>query len=407
MESPLEHQFHARHFATQQPITVAIDGDKIRSITSFDGTKTEAEGLPFVSPGFFDIQINGYGGTWFSSDTLTVDQVVTVTQSLVDKGIAKFFPTLITASFETLRHGFSILRKACESNALVASCVAGYHLEGPYISAEDGPRGAHSLRHVRPADWTEFSKLQTASGNRIRLVTLAAESQNAVEFIGRCRDSGVVVALGHMAANSQQIQTAVQAGAQLSTHFGNGAHGTLPRHPNYLWDQLAQDGLWASVIADGWHLPDALLQCVLKCKTAERTVLTCDVSGFAGCPPGRYDHADLAVEILEDGRLVVADQRQLLAGSGATTGDCIVGIMRACGVSLADALRMATINPGRLLNEPISAIEVGQTATVSVFRLEPKLATTRKDPTFVPIATYINGQLMGGTPRETMQANPN
>lgn len=389
-----------------RPITVAIDGNRISGISDFDGPATAAEELPFVSPGFFDIQINGYGGTWFSSETLTVDQVVTVTQSLVDKGIARFFPTLITASFEALMHGFSVLREASESNALVASSVAGYHLEGPYISAADGPRGAHPVQHVRPADWAEFSKLQMASGNRIRLVTLAAEAENAADFIGRCRDNGIVVSLGHMAANSQQIQNAVRAGAQLSTHFGNGAHGNLPRHPNYLWDQLAEDRLWASVIADGWHLPDAVLKCVLKCKTVARTILTCDVSGFAGCEPGRYDDGDLAVEVLTDGRLVIADQRQFLAGSAATTGDCIAAMMNSCGTSLTDTIRMATVNPGQLLGEPISNVGVGEIATLSVFRFESQLVTAGKNRTFVPVATYINGKRLGGMPRESMQANP-
>ncbi len=397
----MKHQFHATHFATLRPITVAIDGDRIVSVTDFDCSAAVADELPFVSPGFFDIQLNGYGGTWFSSESLTVDQVVTVTQALVDKGIARFYPTLITASFEALRHGFSILREACESNALVASCVAGYHLEGPYISGADGPRGAHPLQHVRPADWVEFSKLQAASGDRIRLVTLAAEAQNAVDFIRRCRHRGIVVSLGHMAANSQQIQDAVQAGAQLSTHFGNGAHGSLPRHPNYLWDQLAEDRLWASVIADGWHLPDAVLQCVLKCKTVDRTILTCDVSGFAGCPPGRYDDGDAggpAVEVLDDGRLVVADQRQFLAGSGATTGDCVLGMMNSCHISLADAVQMATVNPGRLLMEPIPKIEAGQAATLSVFRIQSKPMTVGQNSTFVPVATYVNGECLSRTP---------
>lgn len=402
----MKHQFHAKHFATSQSITVTIDAEKVIEVKEFDCSATVADELPFVSPGFFDIQINGYGGTWFSSENLTVDEVVTVTQSLVDRGIARFFPTLITASFEALQHGFSVLREACKANALVANCVAGYHLEGPYISAVDGPRGAHPLQHVRPASWSEFSKLQSASGNRIRLVTLAAEAENAVEFISRCRDSGIVVSLGHMAADSAQIGNAVQAGAQLSTHFGNGAHGSLPRHPNYLWDQLADDRLWASVIADGWHLPDAVLKCVLKCKTVDRTILTCDVSGFAGCQPGRYQDGGLAVEVLGDGRLVVADQRQFLAGSGATTGDCVVGMMKSCEISLADAVKMVTDNPARLLSEPMPKLEVGQTATLTVFRIQTEFATAGRNPTFVPVATYVNGERLGGMSCETTRTNP-
>lgn len=387
-------EFRARHYASQRPILVSIEQDRIASVTNIDCSDDETQQLPFVSPGFFDIQINGYGGIWFSSETLTVSEVVAVTQALVDKGIARFFPTLITASFDALRHGFSVLQEACRQSPLVERCVAGYHLEGPYISPEDGPRGAHPLQHVRAADWDEFLQLQQAAGGRIRLVTLAAEAENAVEFIRHCRAEGLVVALGHMAADSRRINEAVAAGAKLSTHLGNGAHGNLPRHPNYLWDQLANDQLTASVIADGWHLPDSVLQCVLKCKTAARTILTCDVSGFAGCSPGRYEQSDMAVDVLEDGRLVVAGQRQFLAGSGATTGDCIAGMMRSCGVSLETAVHMATVNPGELLCEPISTLEKDQIATLSLFNMEstPENAGILA---FKPVATYVYGVRCG------------
>jgi len=387
-------QLQARHYATQAPIELTIVGDRITKVQQLPSSDPDAGQLPFVSPGFFDIQINGYGGSWFCSDELTVDQVTATTQSLVDRGIARFFPTLITASYAALEHGFSILKQACEQEKLVRDCVAGYHLEGPYIASEDGPRGAHPLQHVRPADWDEFCRLQEASGGRIRLVTLAAEAGNAIGFIENCRRSGVVVALGHTGATPEQIRAAVDAGAQLSTHFGNGAHGMLPRHPNYLWEQLADDRLWASVIADGWHVPDSVLKCVLKCKSQSHTILTCDVSGFAGCPPGTYLEGSVGVEVLEDGRLVVAGQRQFLAGSGATTGDCIVGMMQACGITLPEAVNMATVNPARLMNEPVSSLQEGDLATLSLFRIDPGSNPQKGQPSgFSAVATYVAGEL--------------
>src|SRR5207248_2337185 len=153
----------------------------------------------------------------------------------------------------------------------VAHAVAGIHLEGPYISAEDGPRGAHARRHVRPPDWDEFRRLQDASGGRVRLLTLAPEHDGAVHFIERLTAAGVVVALGHTAASGERIRDAVRAGARLSTHLGNGSHAVLPRHPNYLWEQLADDGLWASVICDGHHLPPSVVRCVVRVKTPART----------------------------------------------------------------------------------------------------------------------------------------
>lgn len=384
-------KIRAIHFETRQPIDITIDGPLIASITPVECPETEVAALPYVAPGFFDIQVNGYAGSWFSSPHLTVQQVADTTQALVNRGIAQFFPTLITASFEALHHGFTTLQKACGSVPLVNDCVVGYHLEGPYISAEDGPRGAHPIKHVRGTDYDEFSRLQDAAGGRIRLITLAAEATNATTFIRKVKEQGVMVAIGHTAATSDQIRAAVDAGATLSTHFGNGAHGMLPRHPNYLWDQLADERLWASVIADGWHVPQSVLKCVTKCKTLERTVLTCDVSGFAGCAAGVYSEGDVDVEVLNDGRLVVAGQRQYLAGSGATTGDCIVHMMKACEISLAEAVRMATSNPEKLTGREISLLAATHVATLSVFHItnDPDGGNFR----FLPIQTFVRGQL--------------
>lgn len=378
----------ARHFETGHPVRLEFSKGILSGISELnhDGPLEE---LPFVCPGLFDIQINGYAGIWFSSPDLSVDQVETVTQHLVDHGIARYFPTLVTNSFAALSHGFDTIRRACDKSDLVRASVRGCHLEGPYISAEDGPRGAHPLQHVRPADFKEFQRLQEVSGNRIRLVTLAPECENGISFIRQCRNAGVVVAIGHSAASPEVIGAAAEAGAELSTHLGNGAHATLPRHPNYIWEQLAEDRLWASVIADGWHLPDSVLKCILACKTLPRTILTCDVSGFGGCPPGEYSEGSVRVEVMPDGRIVVAGQRQYLAGSGATMGPCVAHAMNACGLSLSQAVSMATVNPARLFGETTPVLEVGSEATLTVFSMPP--ANNGTGVQFVPVETIICG----------------
>ena len=264
------------HYETLQPITLQIAGDRIATIEDYPCDSSEAATLPYIAPGLFDIQINGYNGIWFCSPNLTVSQVSQVTQALVNRGIAQYFPTLITASFEALRHGFQTLEKAVATSEIVAATVAGYHLEGPFISAENGPRGAHPMQHVRPADYSEFSRLQEAAGHRIKLITMAAESPGAVSFIKACCRDDVVVSIGHTAATEEQIDAAVDAGARLSTHLGNGAHGLLPRHPNYIWEQLSNDRLSASIIADGFHLPSSVMKCFYRCKQSERLILTFD-----------------------------------------------------------------------------------------------------------------------------------
>jgi N-acetylglucosamine-6-phosphate deacetylase len=320
----------------------------------------------WVAPALFDLQINGCDGHSFSSERLTVDSVRHVVRVCRDHGIGGLCPTLVTNSFSALVHGMVTIRQACETDAEIARAVPAIHLEGPYISAEDGPRGAHPRLHVRPPDWDEFRRLQDAAGGRIRLVTLAPEPEGALPFIERLAASGVVVALGHTAATGAQIRDAVRAGARLSTHLGNGSHALLPRHDNYVWEQLADDDLWASIITDGHHLPPAVVRCIIRIKTPARSILTCDASSLAGLPPGRYGEWDQQFEVLPEGKVVVPGT-SYLAGSGAFTDACVGTVIGFAGVSLRDAVDMAGARPRELLGLPPRRLEVGQPANLVLF----------------------------------------
>lgn len=365
----MSHSVIARRFDTSEPVRISIDGRRIVGIEPCE--VRDADSLPFVAPGLLDIQVNGWAGTWFSQADLAPDDVARIVAEYLPHGVTRLFPTLITNSFASLQSGFKAIAAACERDPLVADMVAGCHLEGPYISNEDGPRGAHPIEHVRPADWDEFSKLQTASGDRIRLITLAPEVPNAIAFIRQAVASGVVVAIGHTAAEPEQVAAAAEAGATLSTHLGNGAHGMLRRHPNYLWEQLADDRLAASLIVDGHHLPASVVKTVLRTKPAGRVILTCDASGYAGCAPGLYHGESGDVEVLDDGRIVVAGQRQFLAGSGAATDECVSCVMRLAGVPLAEAIRMATEYPERLTGVDAIRLGAGSRADLMLFHVEP------------------------------------
>lgn len=357
-------QVTGRRFDTGDVVTVEIAGGGIARIEVVG----EVADFPWLAPGFVDLQVNGYAGREFSSAELTVDDVAEVARRMDSFGVTRFFPTVTTNSFAVLEHALRTLAAACRERPEVARRVLGFHLEGPFISPIDGPRGAHPLVHCRPPDWEEFSKLQDAAQGQIRLVTLAAEYAAAPAFIRQAVASGVVVALGHTAANSEQIKAAVDAGASLSTHLGNGCHRELPRHPNYLWDQLADDRLTATLIVDGHHLPREVVQSFVRAKTAQRCILVSDLSGWAGCPPGKYGTGLGEIEILEDGRLVVAGQRQLLAGAGAPIGAGVANLMRFAGVSLADAVAMASTRPAERLGSR-HELTVGAAADLVLFDL--------------------------------------
>lgn len=378
-----------RRYDTGEPCAISIENGHIADVRPV-WPRGSLDDWPYVAPGLFDIQINGHGGIWYSHAGLTKDQVLQTLQAYFAHGVTRMCPTLITAGHETLAAGFAALRQACEEQPWAAEMVPGFHLEGPFISPEDGPRGAHPLEHVRPADWDEFSKLQDMAGGRIKLVTLAPESAQAVDFIRRAVAQGITISLGHTAATHDQIRAAVDAGATLSTHLGNGAHGTLKRHPNYIWDQLGEPCLFASIITDGHHLPATVVNSFVRAKSSYRTILTCDAAGLAGCKPGLYELGSGRFELLPDGRIVVVGQQQLLAGSSLATDTCVAGVMRMTGCLLRDAIDMASRTPARLLNQPQFKLQRGSRADLFLFHLPA--AASRLNV----VATIARGELRFG-----------
>lgn len=358
-----------RHYSTGQPVDVVWDSDRVVSVNPA-GTKPPDAEAGWISPALFDLQINGCHGISFNSPTLTVDEVRHVVDHSRQHGIAGLLPTLVTNSFEALQHGFRTLAQAVQQDAVVAKAVPGFHLEGPYISSEDGARGAHPLAHARNPDVDEFRRWQEAAGGMIRLVTLAPELPGALKFIEDITAQGLVVAIGHTSAKPSQIRDAVKAGARLSTHLGNGSHAMLPRHDNYIWEQLANDELWASFIPDGHHLPAAMVKSIIRGKTTSRAVITCDASSLAGLPPGRYVQWENEFEVQAGGRVIVPGT-PFLAGSGVFTDVCVGTVIRQAGVTLAEAIDMASAQPRKLFGLPPWELETGASGKLMLLDWNP------------------------------------
>lgn len=356
---------HARHYATGEPVAVEVAGGAIAAVRPSDRAPAR-----WVAPAFFDPQVNGGLGISFTSADLTTGQVRTVADECRRHGVGAFLPTVITSAPETIEAAFAALERARAADPDLARRLPGYHLEGPFLAGDDGPRGAHPREHVRDPDRDLFRRWQDAAGGRIRMVTLAPERPGALPFIEWLAAAGVVAAIGHTAADGDTIRAAVKAGARVSTHLGNGCHAVLPRHPNVIWDQLAEDGLWMSLIPDGHHLPASAVKAFVRAKGVGRTLLTCDAGPLAGCRPGRYREWGAELEVLPGGKVVVAGT-PYLAGGGHFTDTCVGEVIRAAGVSLQDAVEMATVRSRELLGLPVPAIEVGRPADLVVFDWAP------------------------------------
>ena len=343
-------------------------------------TEIDAKGQ-YIAPGFIDIQVNGYNSVSFclegaentsaSNGELTVSDVRKVTEGLWKEGVTTYFPTLTTNSQDLLLKNFGILAKAMNDPSLLGS-IPGFHLEGPYISAIDGYRGAHPLEFVRKPVWKEFLEIYKASGKKILLITVAPEIEGAFEFIRKCRELGIVVSLGHHNGTAGQIKEAIDNGAGLATHLGNGCANTVNRHHNPIWPQLADDRLMISFIADGFHLPPEMLQVFYKTKGAENIIITSDITSYAGLPAGSYKIKNgQTIEKTVDGNLRFSGQGGGLYGSATPLHKGVAHIMKVTGCGLVKAIQMTTLNPAHVhyLNDR-GILEPGKRADLILFTIE-------------------------------------
>lgn len=329
----------------------------------------------YIAPGLIDIQINGFLGVDFSDQDLTIEDMRKATKALWKVGVTTFFPTVITNNQTNLKKSFSNLSGALDDEKIAMS-VPGFHLEGPYISPVQGYRGAHLEKYIRLPDWDEFSELQKAARNRISLITVAPEVYGAISFIKKCAEIGVVVALGHHNGSSEKIRDAVDAGASIATHLGNGCANMINRHDNPLWPQLADDRITATIIADGFHLNKDQLQCFFKMKGLERTILVSDALDLAGLPPGEYTRLERLVVLTE---VVKFPAENVLAGAASPISTCVSNMIKFTGCSLENAIQMATANPARLLGlNNIGEIKQSKRADLILFTIEDNRIVIQK-----------------------------
>jgi N-acetylglucosamine-6-phosphate deacetylase len=372
----------------------AVTGSGIATRTEggFIALVEPAESRPrnYIAPGWVDIQVNGFAGVDYNAPSTPHEEIARSVHVLYSAGVTRFYPTVITGRPDDMA---GALRNLARAKAALPEGAAmdGFHVEGPHISPDDGPRGAHPKHWVRAPDIEEFSRWQDVTEGQVRLVTIAPEWPGAPKYIEAVTSRNVVVSIGHTNAEAKHIADAVSAGATMSTHLGNGAHSVMRRHPNYIWEQLAEDRLRASFIVDGIHLPASFLKVALRAKGVERAVLVTDASSPAGCAPGRYRLGEQDVDLTADNRVVLAGQDRL-AGSALRMDRGVENLMRLGGLSLADAVRVATVNAARAGSVPgrERGLAPGDRADFVLFDFDPQSKAIQVT------ATYVGGQKVWG-----------
>lgn len=361
-------QIEGLFYLDEEPISIESSNGKITKIVHKDKLANPAKAHVVIAPGFIDKQVNGYMGVDFSSPGLTIADIRKVTQALWRIGVTTYLPTIVTSPHERMVENFGVLAEATH-DLDIARSVPGFHLEGPFISPENGYRGAHNKDWVRQPDWQEFLKINEAAENKIIQVTLAPELEGAMDFIQKCVAQGIVVGIGHHNASADQIKQAADHGAAISVHLGNGCSNFIHRHDNPLWPQLAEDRLMASIIVDGFHLRPDEVKTFFRAKGVERLVITSDVTRLAGMPPGEYTWNEMNVVMIPEG-IIKYPAQDVLAGASLPITRGIFNMMKFTDCSLSEAIQMATVNPARLYGlDDRGEIKIGKRADLVLFSL--------------------------------------
>ncbi len=369
-------------YSDGNPVLLSLDKGKITEVSSLE--KDAEVPKTYIAPGLIDIQINGYVGVDFSGPDLTVAGVKKATKALQKAGVTSYYPTVITSDIERIKTNFAILAKAKEDPEIGPS-IPGFHLEGPYISPIAGFRGAHLEKYIKAPDWAEFQELQKAANGGIKLITLAPELEGAIPFIHNLVESGVTVSLGHHNGSAEDVALAVEAGAKLSTHLGNGCANEINRHNNPLWPQLSNDALTISIIADGFHLTREEVRTFYKTKGADKTILVSDALDLAGLPPGEYTRGERTLLLTPN--VVKLPKENVLAGAASPISKCVGKIMEYTECSLKDAIQMASTNPAEFFAlKDLGTIEPGKRADIILFTMENNEMIIER--------TYVGGELV-------------
>ena len=341
-------------FVPQQLITLA--GGKIESVepagSPGSGNSVLDASDGYVIPGLIDIQVNGGLGWSFQATHQThFDEIIGFHLAA---GTTSMLPTLVTAPAETLCESLRVL--AAYLDGTPAAHLPGIHLEGPFLAVEKS--GAHDKEAIQDPDLALAQRFEGAAQGHLKLLTLAPELPDAAAVIAHFAGQGVVVSAGHSAAQYRDMEAAVEAGLSLITHAGNasdwphralGELGFLTSEPGVVGSLMAQADLAGSIILDGFHFHPALLKPLLQLKGLDKIILVSDASPVAGCPPGDYDSGGLKVTIHPEGFATSGRGGGWLAGSIITLLTAVQRAVSLAGLSLHQAVSMATLSPAKLL----------------------------------------------------------
>jgi N-acetylglucosamine-6-phosphate deacetylase len=356
----------ARHYASHQ-----VERWRWRDgrITHRDVLSAREEAPWWIAPGLFDWQINGFGAVDFQSDGLGEEALLQATRALRRAGCTRYFLTLITDEWDRLIARLGHLRAVRARCLELQAAIAGWHVEGPFLSAEAGYHGAHNPALMLDPTPAHLHALRAVTGTDPVLVTLAPERQGALESIAEATALGLQVSLGHTNAGMEALAQAATAGARGFTHLGNACPQQLDRHDNILWRVLETRGLTVSLIPDKIHVSPLLFRLIHRVLPLESLIYTADAMAAAGAPPGRYSLGALTLEVGPD-RVVRVPGQSNFAGSALRPIDGVFNVAEMLGLQWQDVWNGFSVGPAEWLGLSC-ALGVGHRADFCLVRTTP------------------------------------
>ena len=352
------------HFATRKPVRLRWAEGRITHLEVLVSSPSQDQ---WIAPGLFDLQVNGYGGVDFQQDDLALESLLAAARSLRLAGCTRFLATLITDDWPVLMHRLRRLHALRSQSAELHAAIAGWHIEGPFLSVAPGFHGAHDPARMRDPAPEDILELRAISGDDPVLCTLAPERTGAQKAIEVAVSEGIVVSLGHTDASAEILRLAVQAGARAFTHLGNGCPRALDRHDNILWRVFEASGLMVSLIPDKIHVSAPLFRLVHRVLGPESIYYTTDAMSAAGAQPGRYKLGKFELEVGVD-QIVRQPGSQLFAGSALRPVEGVFRAAQMLGSSWQEVWPRFSIAPANLLGIQNDLI-VGQPANFCVLKV--------------------------------------
>ncbi|TWT64703.1 N-acetylglucosamine-6-phosphate deacetylase [Allorhodopirellula solitaria] len=303
-----------------------------------------------TSPGYIDLQVNGYGGVDFNGDEVSAESLHAACERLTEDGVSKILATIITADVQAMSRKLARIAAIRQQDPLVAKVIAGLHIEGPFINEQTGYVGAHPRDAVRPADVESMQRLLDAAEGLARIVTLAPERDPNFQVTRMLAGQGICVSGGHCNPSLDQLDGAIDAGLSMFTHLGNGCPLSMHRHDNIIQRALSRSrNLHIGLIADGVHVPWPALGNSIRCAGVERCFIVTDAISAAGLGPGHYQLGEREVVVDSDGATWAAD-RSHLVGSSGTMPQVAANLKHHLHLSDEDVTRLTVTNPQQILS---------------------------------------------------------